>query len=256
MKLSILAIAWLSAAPPIFAATVLEDTIAKTLPLDPHATVRIQNENGAIWIYGANVAEARIQAIKRAYSKERLDLIHVEVIATDKNLTIETKYPPGPHWSLRDRSGTVDYVVVVPWTCTIERAELGNGEILIDGMHGSAMRATLKNGRMFVHNCFGSMQAEVGNGALDVAYEWWENVQFSLEAKIDNGNVHALFPRDAMMHLLASSVNGHVTSDFVGEPDREGGGTPKIDIVTSGDVRAEIKLQATNGGVQIAQTNY
>lgn len=256
MKLSILAIAWLSTASAIFAAPVMEETVNKTITLSPDASITIQNEDGAIWIYGANIQEVRLQAIKKAYSQERLDSIQIEIASTPSHLSIDTKYPARQRWSWRDRSGTVDYLLVVPWTCTITKAHLTNGEMLIDGMRDSRLSATLVNGRMFLHNCFANITAEVSSGGLAMAYDWWESRKFSVDAKIVNGNAYALLPEDAAFHLIGSSKSGNVTSDFMSEQVRERGGQPKIDIVTPGDPKSEISLHAVNGSIQVAEIKF
>lgn len=256
MRMSILAIASLSAVATSHAATIREDITHKTVPLSLNASISIQNEDGGIWIYGANIQEAQIQVIKRAYSQEQLNAIQVDLVATADQLSIDTKYPPRPRWSLRDRSGTVDYVLVVPWTCRIARAQLANGEALIDGMRESAVHAELRNGRLFVHNCFGEIHAEVASGGLGIAYDWWEKGKLAVTARILSGNMRAVFPDNAAFHLLATSVNGDVVSDFVGEQDRQRGGTPKIDIVTRGEPKAEIALEAVNGSIQVAEIRY
>jgi hypothetical protein len=254
MRLSILAIVVLIA-PICPAATIFEDIVVRNYALEPNATVRISNRDGAIWIYGANTNEAKIQAIKRAYSQERLDKIDIGISATAQKLSIDTKYPPAPRWSFADRSGTVDYVIVLPWTCKIERAELANGEVLIDGMRDTA-RANLSNGRMFVHNCFGNVEAQVANGGVDVAFDWWELHPFTVDAEIVNGNAHAYIPGDASFHVLASSVNGHVFSDFVDRQDRQPGGSSKIDMFIPGPSPAEVKLRAVNGSIKVVEAKY
>lgn len=256
MKLSILAIACLSMAANVGAAPILEDTFTRTIPLDANATISVRNASGTVWIYGADVREVKMQAIKKAYSQERLDAIQIDVSATAQSLSIETRYPPSARWSLRDRSGTVDYVLVVPWTCKIEQVELANGEVLIDGMRGAVARGRLENGRMFVHNCFGNTEVEVVNGGLDVGYDWWEERKFSVTTKAVNGNTHAFLPGDAAFHLLASSVNGHVVSDFSAGQDRQRSGARKIDIVVPGDPRAELNLQSVNGSIQVAEIKF
>lgn len=256
MKMSILAIALLGTTVAAVAAPILEYTVTSTVSLNSNATISIHNDDGAIWIYGADVREAKIQAIKKAYTQERLDQIKIDISATPERLSIDTKYPPRSKWTLRDRSGTVDYVLIVPWTCQIARAELDNGEFLVEGMREAAVHARLGNGRMFIHNCFAEIHAEVANGGLDVGYDWWEERPFSLDGKIVNGNVHAFVPGDAAFHLLASSVNGHVVSDFSAAQDRQRGGVPKIDIVIPGPVQAELRLEAINGSVQVAEIKY
>src|SRR5262249_39834870 len=92
---------------------VMEEIIEKNYPLDPTAKFTLENDDGSVRIYGAEIAEMKLQAIKRAYSKERLDKIDVNVVVRPGEVSVRTGYPPKPKWGLFDRSGTVDYVIVL-----------------------------------------------------------------------------------------------------------------------------------------------
>src|SRR5439155_2797958 len=98
--------------------------------------VTVSNGDGAVFVYGSNANEMRVQVIKRAYTRERLKQIAVNVSVQLGSISINTKFPPKPKWALFDRSGTVDYTIVLPQTANISRLELANGEVLVDGMHG------------------------------------------------------------------------------------------------------------------------
>jgi hypothetical protein len=140
---------------------ILEDVIEKTYAVAPTAKVSIRNDEGAIFIYGADIAEIQMEATKRAYNPERLAQISVDVSTQPGEFSIETHYPPKPKWGWSDRSGTVDYVIVLPWTCNISRLELGTGEVLVDGMRGDNVHVTMGNGRLFGHNCFTDLHVAV-----------------------------------------------------------------------------------------------
>src|SRR5436189_6018881 len=96
----------------------------------------------------------RVRAIKRAYRRSRLTQIGIDVSTKPGSVSITTKFPLKPKWGLFDRSGTVDYTMVVPATVTISALELDAGEILVDGMRGPTTRARLGEGRVFARNCF------------------------------------------------------------------------------------------------------
>jgi hypothetical protein len=234
-------------------ATVLEDVIEKTYALAPTAKVNIRNDDGSIQIYGADIAEMKMQAIKRAYNPERLAKISVDVSARPGEVSIDTRYPPKPKWGWSDRSGTVDYVIVLPWTCDISRLELGKGEVLVDGMRGDNVHVAMGSGRLFGHNCFTDLYLAVGDGGLDLGYDWWETHKFSVDAQIVNGNARALIPGEAAFHLSASSVNGHVASDFTEKEQRRQNPVSKIDMVIGGQSDTEIKIRAVNGSIKIAE---
>jgi hypothetical protein len=234
---------------------VLEEVVEQKYAIDPDATLSIRNLDGAIRIYGGNASELKLYATKKAYSHERLKQISIDVSAQPNAVSIDTKFPPRPKWGLGDRSGTVDYVLVVPQTCSISGLELSNGEVLIDGMRGDSLRANLSNGRMFAHNCFGDIHFTVANGGLDVTYDWWERRRFSVNAETINANVRAFVPGDAAFHLLAASANGQVVSDFTGQQDRQAKGPHKIDMLVGAASEAEVNVHAANGNVTIVEVN-
>ena len=68
----------------------------------------------------------RVQAIKRAYTRERLKQIAVDVSIQPGSVSISTKLPPKPKWALFDRSGMVDYTIVAPATAN-SRAKIALG---------------------------------------------------------------------------------------------------------------------------------
>jgi hypothetical protein len=233
----------------------LEDVFEQAYPVAPNASFSIRNADGSIRIYGADIAEMKVQAIKKAYSAERLSKIAVSVSVQPDTVSIDTHSPPKPKWGFFDRSGTVDYVIILPWFCNISRLELTNGEVVVEGMRGDNVHASLVNGRLFGHNCFTDLHLAVTNGALDVAYDWWEEHRFSVNAEITNGNARAFIPGDASFRLLASSVNGHVASEFVEKQDRQRAGASRIDLMVGGNSETEVKINAINGGIRITEVN-
>ncbi len=162
--------------------------------IEPSANVTVINGDGAVFVYGSNTNEMRVQAIKRAYTRERLKQIAVDVSIQPGSVSINTKFPPKPKWTLFDRSGTVDYTIVVPATANLARLELGDGEVLVDGMRSQRMHARLGSGRMFAHNCFGNVALMLDRGTLTLVYDWWEPGKFSIQANIAHGNAWAFFP--------------------------------------------------------------
>ncbi|PYL67192.1 MAG: hypothetical protein DMF28_09745, partial [Verrucomicrobia bacterium] len=114
----------------------LEETFEQTYTIEPTANITVINGDGAVLVYGSNTNEIQVRAVKRAYSRERLKQIAINVSVQPGSISINTKFPPKPKWALFDRSGTVDYTVVVPATANIGGLELNAGEVLLDGIHG------------------------------------------------------------------------------------------------------------------------
>ena len=234
---------------------IVEQTFDQTCQVEPNARISVKNVDGSIRIYGADTREVKIQAIKKAYGRERLQKIVINVAAQPNAVSIDTVYPPKPKLGLADRSGTVDYVIVVPQTCAIPRLELSSGEILIEGMRGRQVTANLVNGRLFDHNCFGTHQLFVANGNMDVVYDFWEQGEFSVDAKIVNGNIRAFIPGEAAFHLLATTVDGNISSDFTEKEERQRGPVQKIDTVVGGPSQVTVKIHATNGNIKVSEVN-
>src|SRR5947207_11180672 len=114
----------------------LEEMIDHVYPVEPTATLSVTNRDGSIRVYAAGneTRDIHVEAIKKAYSADRLRAISVQVSATPNSISIETIYPPDSPIGFSDRSGTVDYVIVVPQTVRISKLELANGEVQLDGM--------------------------------------------------------------------------------------------------------------------------
>jgi hypothetical protein len=233
----------------------LEEIVEQTYKIDATATLSLSNTDGSIRIYGTDTTEIKLQAIKKTYSAARLSEISVNVSAQPGSVSIETHYPPKKTWGLGDRSGTVDYTLVVPRTCKISRLDLVNGEILIDGMHGETVHANLVNGRLYAHNCFGNAHLSVITGGLDVSYNWWEQRKFSIDAQIVNGHTHVFIPGDASFHVVAETEDGQIDNAFAEQAQRNGDDVSKIDLVIGETPEAEFRLRAQNGNIQIGEAD-
>ena len=236
---------------------VLEETFEDLYTVEPNANITIQNGDGAILVYGSNANEMQLHAIKRAYRRSRLTQIALDVSTKPGSVSITTKFPPRPKWGFFDRSGTVDYTIVVPATASISGLDLDAGEILVDGMRGQTTRARLGEGRVFTRNCFTNLDLAVRRGNLILSYDWWEENNFSAQANIARGNGSAYVPGDAAFHLLAKAVHGEIFNDFesraVAEPAAAKG--MKIDARVNGGGQATIKFRVTEGNIKIVEVS-
>ena len=181
----------------------------------------------------------------------------IDVSAKPGSVSITTKSPPRPKWGLFDRSGTVDYTIVIPAAANISELTLDAGEIVLDGMRGPTTRARLGEGRMFARNCFTKLDLAMRRGNVIVSYDWWEVGKFSAQADIAQGNVWTYIPGDAAFHLLAKATHGKIASDFksitIAEPPSAAG--MKIDTLVNGGGEATMKIRVTEGNIEIVQAN-
>ena len=236
----------------------LEEVSDRHYPIDPATgSISIRNRDGSIRIYGAggDVREVRVETLKKAYTPERLKAISIHVTSHENSISIETAYPPDSANRLSDRSGTVDYVIVVPQSIKIEKLELSNGEVLIEEMRSREARAELGTGRLFVHNCFGNLDIHVQTGNVALVYEWWEDQNFSIHAEVDDGNSFAYLPEEAVFHLLARTATGKIANDFEEKEQRGPESSNQIDLLVGGADKPKIEIETRDGNIRIAEHN-
>ena len=233
----------------------LEETFEQTYTIESAANLTVINGEGAVFVYGSNTNEFRVQAVKRAYTRQRLKQIAVNVSIQPGSVSINTKFRPKPKWSLSDRSGTVDYTIVIPATANLAHLELGAGEILVDGMRGQRMLARLRSGRMFARNCFGNVALTLDRGTFTLAYDWWESGKFSIQANVDRGNAWAFLPIDVVCHLVAETRRGNIGNDFEEPAERGTKDISKIDMLIQGGGDAAVTMRTKEGNMRIMKAS-
>ena len=241
-------------AQPAFAVDVLEEMVEQKYDVAPDASLSVVNTDGSIRIYAAEKSEITIQAIKKAYSRERLEGIVVDVKATPNSVAITTSVPPRKG-VIGDRSGTVDYIIIVPQTAHITQAELTNGELLVEGLRpGGSAKAHVTNGWLGGHNCFANLDLAVETGRLDVAYDWWESHEFSVKAANTRGNIHAALPSDASLNLNATAPEGRIANDFEAKKSSPADIVHSVATVIGLEGGGSIALEARRGNIRIWKT--
>jgi hypothetical protein len=237
----------------IGAGEVLEDVVERSFPLDPAGTFSLHAIDGTVEIFGSDSREVKIIATKRAFSLERLNAIGIRVDARPDAVNIETTPPPTPRHRFSDRSGTVEYTINIPQTARIARVEMPNGELVIDGMRGASIAASLGRGQLAIHNCFCDQTIHVIQGGLNVFFDWMEERPFAIQAEIDDGNVLARLPTDATFQLHAVAREGHVASDFSPMETRKRGDASEINEVIGDTPVARLSFRASEGNIHISE---
>jgi hypothetical protein len=244
-------VAWALFVATASAVEPLEEIVEQKFAVDPNVSVSIQNIDGAIRVYAAEEPVVLVQAVKKAYNAERLKGIVIDTKATPASVAITTSFPPRKN-ALSDRSGTVDYIIIVPQTAQITQLELTNGEVLLEGLrNGGSAKARLVNGWMIGHNCFGNLDLTVETGRLDVAYDWWESREFAVKALNLRGQLRALFPTDASFNLSATATEGRVANGFGEKKTGPGDVVHSVAEVIGPDARAVLSLEARKGNIRI-----
>jgi hypothetical protein len=230
----------------------LEQRLEETHSLAPTGSLNVKNTDGSIQVYGSDAAELTLKAIKRAYSVERLNGIRVQVTVRDGSASLETIFPPKPKWwRLSDRSGTVDYILIVPQELRMLHLELLNGEVTIAGLRGGKVKASLVNGRMSARNCFADLDYQVVNGAADFYYNWWEKKKFVLRAATADGGIGALLPGNASFRIEAEAPNGQIETNFVRPEPNARSRIKKLKTVIGSDPGPTFQLESRSGNIRM-----
>jgi hypothetical protein len=244
----VLCVLWVTSA---VALEPLEESVQQKYDVDANVSLSVENIDGSIRVYATEKPEVRIQAIKKAYNAERLHGIVVDVKASQNRIAMTTSLPPRKS-ALSDRSGTVDYVIVVPETARLTELKLANGEILVEGLRsGGSATAHLVNGWIGAHNCFANLDLNIGTGRLDIAYDWWENHDFALKASTMRGNIRAIFPSDASLNLSAMAPEGKIANAFEAKKAGPTDVIHSIAEVIGSEAQAAVSLQAQRGNIRI-----
>ena len=237
--------------------TVLEDVVEKVYAVEPNTTLSIHNRDGAILVYGSDANELRVRSTKKAYSRERLNQIAIEVSTKPGAASVIVKFPHQPKWAFSDHSGTVDCTIVVPATASISAIDLNAGEVLLDSMRGEKVHARMGDGRIFARNCFTNVDLTMDRGTLTVAYDWWEEEKFSADVKLAHGNAWVFLPTDAAFHLLAHTAHGKIANDFNNVPLSAHSSARGMNIneIINGKGSATIKVRVERGDIKIGEAN-
>ncbi len=119
----------------------------QTYPLGAGGRIELDNLNGAVHITAWDQNVVKVDAVKYAGTKERLDETQIEVEAGSDFVAIRTKYPHHDHtfsggWN--DPAG-VEYTLTVPRAARLDEIKLINGPLDIHGVTAE-VRASCING--------------------------------------------------------------------------------------------------------------
>jgi hypothetical protein len=238
---------------PVFSSEVLEDTIERTIPLAANGAFSLRAIDGSVEIYGAEKNEVKVVATRKAFSPERLNKILIQISGQGNAVNINTVAPPQPRGGFKDRSGTVDYTINLPQRARISSVEVPNGDLVIHGMRGAGVIASLGNGRMTMHDCYCDQTLRVQRGTLDLFFDWNDLRAITVNGNVVNGNIRTVIPNDSSFQLHAASATGRVASDFTEIQERRRGGVSQIDDVIGAVPLSKLLLRTTHGNIKISK---
>lgn len=231
----------------------LREEFHQTYPLSATGRVSLENINGGVQIKVWDRAAVQVDAVKKAYKRERLAEAKIEVNASDDNIKIQTEYP-NENQNFRsgegrwDNPATVEYSLTVPRQAILESIELINGSLDIDGVEGN-VKASSINGRLTARGLAGEAKLSTVNGQLHATFTRLSETNGITLGSV-NGNVTLVIPSNSSASVRAGTVHGGITNDF-GLKIKHGeyvGHSMDGQIGTGGP---RIKLGNVNGGIKI-----
>ncbi len=228
----------------------LTEEFHQTYALAAEGRVELDNINGDVHISSWDRNEVKVDAVKYADTKERLDEAKIEIDARSNSLSIRTKYPDHDHtwnWGSHNNPAGVEYTLTVPRTARLDEIKLINGALDVAGMSGE-VNASCINGRLEAHNLAGRARLSTINGRLDARFDALAGN--SVELNSVNGSVGLTIPSDSKAEVEASTVSGEIGNDFGLHVNHHQfvGHDLRGELGTGG---TRIKLENVNGRIEI-----
>src|SRR5205085_8641834 len=231
----------------------LREEFHQTYPLSPTGRVSLENINGGAQIKVWDRAAVQVDAVKKAYRRERLAEARIDVNATEENIRIKTEYPDETQTFRSDERrydnpATVEYALTVPRKSVLESIELVNGAIDIEAIEGN-VKASSINGPVTARGLMGEARLSTINGPLQATFTRLDESK-AISLNSVNGSVTLIIPSDSNASVRASTVHGSIVNDF-GMQVKHGEyvGHNLDGQIGSGGPR--IKLNNVNGGIHI-----
>ena len=192
----------------------LTEEFHQTYAITSEGRIELDNINGAVHISSWDRNEVKVDAVKYADTKERLDEAKIEIDSGKDYLSIRTKYPDHNNnwnWGSHNNPASVEYTLTVPRTAKLDEIKLINGALDVTGISGE-VRASCINGRLEAHDLSGRAKLETINGRLDARFAQLSGQDVELNSV--NGSLELTIPSDSNAEVEASTVSGGINNDF------------------------------------------
>jgi DUF4097 and DUF4098 domain-containing protein YvlB len=221
----------------------LTEEFHRTYAITADGRVELANINGDVHISSWDRNEVKVDAVKYADTKERLEEAKIDIESGKDYLSIETKYPHRDqswNWGSHNNPATVEYTLTVPRTVRLDEIKLINGELDVTGVSGE-VRASCINGRLEARDLAGRAKLSTINGHLDAKFGRLAGQ--SVELNSVNGSLDLTIPSDSNAEVEASTVSGGIHNDF------------GLHVNNHRFVGHDLRGELGNGGVQVRLSN-
>jgi DUF4097 and DUF4098 domain-containing protein YvlB len=185
------------------------ESIDQSRPMSPTGELSLENTNGSVHVATWDEPRVRIEAVKKAATRQGLDELEVAIEGEGDRVAIRTRQPHrGFSWH---RAAGVEYTLTVPRGARVSVRNV-NGQIEIDGVAGR-VRATTVNGTVEASHLGSEVEAATTNGSVEVTMDRVD-ASGRNQLRTTNGAVRLVLPRNVGALIEAHTVNGAVSCDF------------------------------------------
>lgn len=236
---------WLTLLIPLVTiAAAATDRQSRTVALPAGRALAIDMTVGSVRLEGWDRPEAEIEIERRAPSTEELARLPIAIDESPSRVQVRAVQAAGA----TDPALRADIIVRLPRTAVVERVQVVEGKITINGFRGT-ISADVRRGPIDGADVSGSLRLETGIGSITLS-----NARLSpngvLRLRAFNGDVRlALAERPADARILALALNGHIRSDIpLATKDTWG---PRWGQATLGKGEPVISLDVVTGTIEI-----
>lgn len=189
----------------------LTEEFHQTYAIAADGRIDLENINGDVHISSWDRNEVKLDAVKHADTKEKLDDAKIEIDSGKDYLSIRTKYHDHENWGWHNNPASVEYTLTVPRNVRLDEIKLINGELDVNAVTGE-IRASCINGRLEAHDIAGRAQLSTVNGKLEAKFDQLSGKPVALNSV--NGSIDLTIPSDSNAEIEANTVSGGIHNDF------------------------------------------
>lgn len=229
----------------------LTEEFHQTYPITADGRVELDNINGDVHISSWDRNEVKVDAVKYADTKEKLDDAKIEIDSGKDYLSVRTKYREHEDWGWHNNPASVEYTLTVPRTIRLDEIKLINGELDVNAVSGE-VRASCINGKLDTKDIAGRARLSTVNGRLNAKFNQLSKEPVELNSV--NGSVDLTIPSDSNANIEANTVSGSINNDFGLHVNRHRfvGRDLRGELGNGG---TDIRLQNVNGRIDIHHAN-
>jgi DUF4097 and DUF4098 domain-containing protein YvlB len=236
----------------------LREEFHQSYPLSAQGRVTLKNISGAVRITAWDRAEVRVDAVKRATTRERLDEAKIVVEASSDSVNIESRYPENTfNYDGGDRRekrnyASVDYVLSVPRNARLEAVEVISGKLDIENVSGG-VKASCISGSFTARNLSGEARLSNVSGVLEATFERLDDASNVTLSNV-SGQLIVNIPADTNGTIKANTLSGNISNNM-GLTVRRGEYVGNDLAGQLGRGGARIKLNNVSGQIKIQRAD-